>query len=371
MHVTPLVWTVTLVILVAVLLFDVLIIGRRPHEPSMKECSIFISIYIAGALLFTAFVAWFWRDHNGHVHAVEFFTGWLTEYSLSLDNLFIFLIIMQKMKVPRRYQQFALMVGIILALVFRGIFIALGAAIIARFAWVFFIFGAFLIYTAIGLVGDYRKHASGEAEEEGDNFAIRLAKKKFHFTDDFRGTKLAVKENGRRHMTPMFLVIVALGSTDILFALDSIPAIYGLTQQPYLVFAATVFALMGLRQLYFLIGGLVKKLVFLSLGLSVILAFIGVKLVIHALHHYHVIGFEIPMLLSLAVIVVTLIITAVASILYSRSHPEAVPTEEPAEAVSEGAGKLEALGSENSAAVETPGQPSEQPSVGTADLERN
>jgi len=311
MHVSDVTWIVTLVILIAVLLFDVLIIGRRPHEPSTKECSIAIGVYIVGALLFAVFVWWKW----GHIHAGEFLAGWLTEYSLSIDNLFIFLLIMASMRVPRQLQQYALMVGIVLALLLRGLFIALGAAVIARFAWVFFIFGAFLVYTAYGLVRDYIK---GEDEEEPkDNAAIRWVKRTFKFSDDFDGTKLRTKQNGVSLMTPMFLVIVALGSTDLLFALDSIPAIYGLTQQAYLVFATNVFALMGLRQLYFLIGGMLKKLVYLSIGLSVILAFIGVKLVLHALHHYNVITFEVPLALSLGVIVVTLAVTTVASLVKS------------------------------------------------------
>ena len=312
MHVTDIVWVVTLVVMIAVLLFDVLVIGRKPHEPTMKECALAISFYVAAALGFGVFVWFSW----GSEYAGEFIAGWLTEYSLSVDNLFIFLIIMASMKVPRQLQQFALMVGIILALIFRGIFIALGAAAINRFAWVFFIFGAFLVYTAFGLVKDYRKQ--DHEDDETDNFAMRQVKKRFKFTDEFQGTKLRVKVDGVRMMTPMFLVIVALGSTDLLFALDSIPAIFGLTQQAYLVFAANVFALMGLRQLYFLLGNMLKKLVYLSIGLAVILAFIGVKLVLHALHHYDIIAWEVPLSISLGVIVVTLIITTIASLI--KSH---------------------------------------------------
>jgi len=323
MHVSDVTWIVTLVILVAVLLFDVLVIGRRPHEPSTKECSIAIGVYVVGALLFALFVWYHWGYH----YAGEFISGWLTEYSLSIDNLFIFLLIMASMKVPRQLQQFALMVGIVVALLLRGIFIALGAAVIAAFAWVFFIFGAFLVYTAYTLVRDYVK---GKEEEAKDNAAIRWVKKTFKFSDDFDGTKLRTKQNGVSLMTPMFLVIIALGSTDLLFALDSIPAIYGLTQQAYLVFATNVFALMGLRQLYFLIGGMLKKLVYLSIGLSVILAFIGVKLVLHALFHYHVINFEVSLPLSLAVIVLTLAVTIVASLAKSASiHRKEGGTDEP------------------------------------------
>jgi len=321
MHVTDLVWIVTLVILVAVLLFDVFVIGRKPHEPTTKECAIILGVYVGLALLFALFVGWHW----GAVYGGEFIQGWLTEYSLSIDNLFVFLIIMTKMRVPRQLQQYALMVGIILALIFRGVFIALGAALIAEFAWVFFIFGAFLIYTAISLVKEY--FSKQEEAEPTDNFLIRFVKKKFHFSDEFHGTKLRVKHEGRHLMTPMFLVIVALGSTDLMFALDSIPAVYGQTQQAYLVFTVNVFALMGLRQLYFLIGGLLKRLVYLSIGLSVLLAFIGVKLVLHALHEYHVLGWEMPMWMSMGAIVVILAVTTVASLVKSSR----TPTEETSE----------------------------------------
>ncbi|MDR2930103.1 MAG: TerC/Alx family metal homeostasis membrane protein [Propionibacteriaceae bacterium] len=318
MHVSDVAWIVTLVALVLVLLFDVFVIGRKPHEPTTKECVAAISFYVAAALGFAVFVWYHW----GNQYAGEFVAGWLTEYSLSIDNLFIFLIIMAKMKVPRQLQQYALMVGIILALVFRGVFIALGAAVIERFAWVFFIFGAYLVYTAYGLVKDYLEQ---DVEEEvSDNFAIRFIKRRFRFADEFHGTKLRVKRDQTKMFTPMLLVIVALGSTDLLFALDSIPAIYGLTQQAYLVFTANVFALMGLRQLYFLIGGMLKKLVYLSIGLAVILAFIGVKLVLHALKHYHVIGFEVSLGLSLAVLVGTLVITTVASLIKSAHTPPSV-----------------------------------------------
>ncbi|MDR0487806.1 MAG: TerC family protein [Propionibacteriaceae bacterium] len=325
MVVSGLTWIVTMLILIAVLMFDVFFIGRKPHEPSTKECTIAISIYVTGALLFGVYIWYHW----GPQFAGEFIAGWLTEYSLSVDNLFIFLLIMAKLKVPRPLQQYALMIGIILALIFRGIFIALGAAVIERFAAVFFLFGAFLIYTAIDLVKDYVQQ--DQAEEATENFLMRWVKKKFNFADEYHGKKLRVKKDGHWIMTPMFLVIIALGSTDLLFALDSIPAIYGLTQQPYLVFTANVFALMGLRQLYFLIGGLLKKLVYLSIGLAVILAFIGVKLILHALHHFHVINWEVPLLVSLGVIVGALIITTIASLIKS-SHMQSDEIEEDPEA---------------------------------------
>jgi tellurite resistance protein TerC len=263
-----------------------------------------------------------WLFH-GSQYGVEFFAGWLTEYSLSVDNLFIFLIIMASFNVPKKYQQQALLVGIILALIFRGIFIALGAVAINQFSWVFYIFGAFLLYTAVNLA------RNTDHDDDADNFVIRFARSHLSLTDKWDGLKLYIRENGKRLMTPMFLVIVALGTTDLLFALDSIPAIYGLTQEPYLVFTANVFALMGLRQLYFLLGDLLKRLVYLSQGLAFILAFIGVKLVLHALHEnelpfinggQHVPVPEIPTLLSLGVIVVTLVITTAASLYKTRVH---------------------------------------------------
>jgi tellurite resistance protein TerC len=322
-------WLITVVVMIAILTVDVFIIGRRPHEPSMKEAGTAIGIFVGLAI---AFGIGIWIA-AGPRYAGEFFAGWLTEYSLSIDNLFIFVIIMGTLKVPRHLQQFALMIGIILALIFRAIFIAVGAAAIERFVWIFFIFGAFLIYTAVRLVLDYQTH--GDDDEAPDNPALRFIRKRFPSTEEYHGTKLFIVENGKRLITPMFIVIVALGSTDLLFALDSIPAIYGLTQEPYLVFTANVFALMGLRQLYFLIGGLLRRLVYLSLGLSVILAFIGVKLVLHALHEYHLADWapfdgEIPIWLSLTVILGTLLITTVASLVKSRQVEKSDPTFDPA-----------------------------------------
>jgi tellurite resistance protein TerC len=317
MHVTTEVWLTTIAIMALVFAVDLLVIGRRPHEPSMREAGIAIGAFSGLAVLFGLGV-WY---VSGPQFAAQFFAGWLTEYSLSVDNLFIFVLIMANLRVPRHLQQFALMVGIVLALIFRGIFIALGAAAIERFSWVFFLFGAFLIYTAVRLYLDYRQ--PDEEDEGTDNAVMRWVRKRFPSTSEFVGTKLVVVQDGRRLITPMLLVIVALGTTDLLFALDSIPAIYGLTQEPYLVFTANVFALMGLRQLYFLIGGLLQRLVYLSVGLAFILAFIGVKLVLHALHEYHwdaAIGIdaEIPIWLSLVVIIGTLAVTTVASLAKSR-----------------------------------------------------
>jgi tellurite resistance protein TerC len=322
-------WIITVVVMVTILAIDVLIIGRRPHEPSMKEAGLFIGIYVTLAVAF-GFGVW---AVAGARYAGEFFAGWITEYSLSVDNLFIFLVILTKLKVPRHLQQFALLVGIILALIFRGIFIAVGAAVINLFSWVFFVFGAFLIWTAVKLYLDYRKHEE-ETDELPDNAALRFVRHRFNATKDYRGTKLTVVENGKRLITPMLIVIVALGSTDLLFALDSIPAIYGLTQEAYLVFTANVFALMGLRQLYFLLGGLLRRLVYLSVGLSIILGFIGIKLILHALHSYHLADWapwdgEIPIWVSLTVIVVTLTITTVASLVKSKYDEDRLATRGP------------------------------------------
>jgi tellurite resistance protein TerC len=328
MHVTQFEWIITLGVTIAVLLFDVIVIGRRPHEPSKRETATYLTIYVGLAVVFGL---WVWLFH-GSQFGLEFFAGWLTEYSLSVDNLFIFLIIMASFNVPKIYQQQALLVGIILALVFRGIFIALGAVAINQFSWVFYVFGAFLVYTAINLARN-TKH-----DDDAENVVVRLARRHLKLTDRWEGLRLWVKDNGKRLVTPMFLVIVALGTTDLLFALDSIPAIYGLTEQPYLVFTANVFALMGLRQLYFLLADLLRRLVYLSRGLAFILAFIGVKLVLHALHENklpfinggeHVPVPQIPTLLSLGVIIVTLLTTTVASLYKTRVNDVKKDAENP------------------------------------------
>ncbi|HYH34136.1 MAG TPA: TerC family protein [Nocardioides sp.] len=307
MEVSTLEWGITLAVTIGVLIFDVIVIARDPHEPTLKECTAALSIYVGAAL---AFGAWVWIFH-GQDFGIEFYTGWLVEYSLSVDNLFVFIVLMAALKVPRKYQQEALMIGIILALVFRGIFIAVGYQLIERFSWVFYVFGAFLIYTAVGLVRSYR---SQEDEHPEDNRLVKFAQSHLNVGEEYRGVKLWWKENGVRVVSPMLIVIIALGLTDIMFALDSIPAIFGITQEPYLVLTANIFALMGLRQLYFLLGGLLQRLVYLSLGLAFILAWIGVKLIIHAAHEAHLVGFEVPTLMSLGVILVTLAVTAVASL---------------------------------------------------------
>jgi TerC family integral membrane protein len=318
LHVSVLEWIVTFVATTAVLLFDLAVMARRSGEPTMRRCAVALAMYVGLAVCFGI---WTWHWH-GQQFALEFFAGWLTEYSLSVDNLFIFVIIMASFNVPKIYQRQALFVGIVTALVFRGIFIALGAAAIQRFSWVFYLFGAFLVYTAIRLARGVEHQADME------NAAVRFARNHLNGTDRWDGLKLFIKVGSERLMTPMFLVILALGAADLIFALDSIPAIYGLTREPYLVFAANVFALMGLRQLYFLLGGLLKRLVYLSKGLAVILLFIGMKLMLHALRENnvpfinggeHVAVPEVPTLLSLAIIVVTLIVTAAASLYMTRT----------------------------------------------------
>ena len=311
----------TFVGLTVLLLADLAIVARRPHEPSVKEAGAWVTFYIALALLFGLVLLAF----TDGTFATEFYAGWLTEYSLSVDNLFVFVIIMARFQVPRHLQQEALMVGIIIALVLRGIFILLGAAIIESFIWVFYLFGAFLVYTAINLV----RHRD-EDEDYEENAFIRRMRKVLPMTEDYRGAKVRVTENGKKLWTPMIIVFLALGTTDLLFALDSIPAIFGLTREPFIVFTANVFALMGLRQLYFLLGGLLKRLVYLSLGLAVILAFIGVKLILEAVHEnqYPFMGEReplesvpaIPTWLSLTVIVGVLIAATVASLLKTRGQ---------------------------------------------------
>jgi tellurite resistance protein TerC len=320
MHVTPLVWWLTIGLTSALLIFDVVVVGRRAHEPSRREVTTALVGFIGLAVAFGIGV---WVV-AGHQYGTEFFAGWLTEYSLSVDNLFIFLIIMAKFGVPRAYQQSALLVGIVLALVMRGIFIAVGAAAINNFSWVFYLFGLFLVYTAVKLA----KEGAEDEDEYEQSKLITWVEKRLPATSEWNGTKSFVKVNGKRLITPMFVVIVALGTTDLLFALDSIPAIYGLTSEPYLVLTANIFALMGLRQLYFLIGGLLERLIYLSYGLAFLLGFIGLKLILHAMHENelafinggHHVGWapDIPIWLSLVVIIGTLVITTVVSLIASR-----------------------------------------------------
>ncbi|HET9876723.1 MAG TPA: TerC/Alx family metal homeostasis membrane protein [Mycobacterium sp.] len=317
MHLSLLEWIVTLTVTISVLLFDIVVIARRPHDPTMRECALALSVYI---LLAVAFGIWVWFGH-GSRYGMQFFAGWLTEYSLSVDNLFVFILIIASFNVPKRYRQEVLFVGILLALVFRGTLITLGGVAVQHLSWVFYLLGVFIIYAG------FRMGLSGEPDSDGDNAVVRFARAHLNTTDRWDGLKLYTNDGGKRTMTPMFLVVLALASTDLMFALDSIPAVYGLTREPYLVFAANVFALMGLRQLYFLLGGLLKRLAYLAYGLTLILLFIGVKLILQALRSNELSfvnggkPFDVPKIstsVSLAVIVVTLVVATVASLYKTR-----------------------------------------------------
>ncbi|MEV6755471.1 TerC family protein [Streptomyces sp. NPDC051214] len=308
-------WVLTILGLIALIAVD-FFIGRKPHDVSIKEAGIWTVVWIVLAALFgVGLLIW-----GGGQPAGEFFAGFITEKSLSVDNLFVFILIMAKFSVPTHLQQRVLLFGVLIALVLRAIFIAAGAAVIANFSWVFYIFGAFLIYTAWKLIQEAR--ADDDEEEWEENRLLKAAEKRFGVADQYHGTKLFIKKNGKKIMTPLMIVMLAIGTTDILFAMDSIPAIFGLTQDPYIVFTANAFALMGLRQLYFLIGGLLKKLVHLSYGLSVILGFIGVKLVLHALHENGVHVPEISIPVSLGVICGVLVITTITSLIASKKQAE-------------------------------------------------
>ncbi len=327
-------WTATIAVVAIMLAFDLFVVGRRPHQPSMRESAGWVVFYVGAAIVFGLVIL----ALHGARFAGEFYAGWLTEYSLSIDNLFVFVIIMSRFSVPAVYQQRVLTVGIVLALIMRGVFIGLGAAVIAEFSWVFYIFGGFLIYTAVHLVTQGTSHDSNYQ----DNPALRLMRRVLPTTPLYHGAALTVLVKGRRLFTPMLVVMAAIGTTDLLFAFDSIPAIFGLTKEPFLVFAANAFALLGLRQLYFLIGGLLNRLVYLSYGLAVVLGFIGVKLVLEALHTNNLpflnggdaFGWapEIPIWLSLVVIVVTLLLTTGLSLAKgrrdrrARALPPDVPT---------------------------------------------
>ena len=269
------VWGITIAVIAGLLMFDFFFHVRQAHEPTLREAAIWSAIYVGLALAFGVLVFVF----GGAQMGAEYFSGWVTEKALSVDNLFVFLVIIGSFAVPRADQQKVLLFGIVFALIARSGFIFLGKAIIENFSWAFYFFGLILLLTAGKLLAPEK-----EGDDEANNFIIRLAKKYMRTTDHYDGDKLFTIENGRRVLTPMLLVMVAIGGTDVLFALDSVPAIYGLTTNVYVVFTATAFSLMGLRQLYFLIDGLLDRLIYLKYGLSLILAFIGVKLVLEALH---------------------------------------------------------------------------------------
>jgi tellurite resistance protein TerC len=312
-------WAATLALYAALFLLDLAVVGRRPHLPSMAECLRWLGFYVGLAVLFGV-VLWYYTSHE---LAVQFYAGWITEYSLSVDNLFVFILIMSRFYVPRHLQQAVLLWGILIALALRAVFILLGAAVITRFSWAFYLFGLFLVYTAVKLAA----HGRDDDEEYHESALIRYVGRVVRTTPEFAGTRFRVRLEGAWVWTPMLIVLLALGTTDLLFALDSIPAIFGLTKVAYIVLAANVFALLGLRQLYFLLGGLLERLVYLSIGLAVVLGFIGIKLILEAMHTNAVPfvnggePFDVPVpstLGSLLFIVVVLAVTTLASLGRSR-----------------------------------------------------
>ncbi|WP_278103685.1 TerC family protein [Microbacterium proteolyticum] len=322
MGVTPLIWIITIAVTIAFFVFEFFAHVRKAHEPTIGESARWSAFYIGLALLFGVGIG----VVSGWTYGGEYFAGYLTEKALSIDNLFVFLIIMTGFAVPKKYQQKVLMIGIVIALIMRGAFIAVGAALIENFSWIFYIFGALLLFLA------YRQAFShGESDPANGRF-MRFVRRVLPVSEEYNGDKLTVQKDGKRFVTPMLLVIVAIGFIDLVFAIDSIPAIYGLTNEAYIVFTANAFALMGLRQLYFLIGGLLERLVYLSQGLAVILAFIGVKLVFHALH-VNELPFinggepllwvpEIPIWLSLLFIAATVAVATIASLAKTRRDDE-------------------------------------------------
>lgn len=314
MEVAAVVWWLTIVGIMGLLLFDYLVHVRTAHVPTLREAAVWSAGYVGVALLFGVGVLIF----GGIEMGTQYFAGWVTEKALSVDNLFVFLVVLASFKVPRADQQKVLLFGIVFSLIARTGFIFLGAALITLFAWVFYLFGLILLITAGRLI-----KPTEDDSRSADNVVVRLARRFLRTSSNYDGDKLFTVENGRRVLTPMLLVMIALGGTDLLFALDSIPAIFGLTQNVYVVFTATAFSLLGLRQLYFLLDGLLNRLVYLAYGLAAILGFIGVKLILHALHENSVPFInhgnpvdvaEISTGLSLVVIFSVLVVTVVASL---------------------------------------------------------
>ena len=311
------VWLATVGGFAVVVAFDFWLVARNPRDPSFRESLLWVLGYVSLAVVFGLGVTLF----AGGRYGGEFFAGWITEYSLSVDNLFVFVLIMSRFSVPRRYRQKVLLVGIVIALALRAVFILAGASAIARFDWLFYVFGAFLVFTAWKLLGE--SSGSGEAEFT-ENAALRVVRRVVPTSEGYHGAAITARVNGRRVVTPMLIVMIAVGTTDLLFAVDSIPAIFGLTKEPYLVFTANAFALMGLRQLFFLVGGLLDRLIYLSKGLAFVLAFIGLKLIFEALHHHGVSWApEVPIAVSLGVIVATLLVTTIASLIGTRRREAA------------------------------------------------
>lgn len=327
MHVPLYIWLITSAVILGFFIFDFVSHVRTPHEPTMKESGGWALFYMSMACVFGGLVWWLWDSE----HALQFFTGYITELSLSVDNLFVFALIMGSFKIPRAYQQKVLLIGIVMALVFRLIFILLGAVIISAWAWVFYIFAAFLIYTAVKLL--YDEVTDQPETDPNDMFVVKTLRKVIPVTKSYHGDSLFSKtEAGKKAVTPLFVALLSIGFIDVMFAFDSIPAIFGITQESFLVFTANAFALLGLRQLYFLLNGLLDKLVYLPYGLAIILGFIGVKLLLHALHENNLPfinggeGLNVPevgTVASLLVIVGTLVVTAVASLFKDKADIKA------------------------------------------------
>lgn len=334
MNVSLLIWTITIVVTIAFFVFEFFAHVRVPHEPSIRESARWSAFYIGLALIFGVGIG----IVSGWNFGGEYFAGYLTEKALSIDNLFVFLLVMTAFAVPRAYQQKVLLIGIALALVMRGIFIAVGATLIANFSWIFYLFGALLLLLA------YRQAYAHNESNPANGRLMRFVRRHLSVTDEYHGDKLTVLKDGRRFVTPMLLVLVAIAFVDLIFAVDSIPAIFGLTDEAYIVFTANAFALMGLRQLYFLIGGLLQRLVYLAQGLAVILAFIGVKLVLHALKVNELPfinggqsvpwAFDIPIWFSLVFIGTTVAVATVASLVKTKGQrgPVTEAVDEPAAA---------------------------------------
>ena len=327
MVVHPWAWGILALVAIGLVALDFLGHARRPHPPTAAEAARWTLFYVGLAAIFGVGI---WLT-NGWVYAQEFYAGWAMEWSLSVDNLFVFILILKAFRVPRENQQEALLFGIVIALLLRLVFILLGAALVARFSWVFFIFGVWLLWTAFSQVKETAT-GGGENEEYEENAFIRVVRRVLPITDGFIGDRMLYRHGGRTYLTPLFVVVLALGSADLMFAFDSIPAIFGITSQAFLVFACNVFALMGLRQLFFLVDALLGKLVYLGYGLGVILSFIGIKLILEALHANKLPFInggrgvewapEISVSVSLGVIVVTLMITVIASLVRSAMDEE-------------------------------------------------
>ena len=315
MDVSVLVWAATIGLITLLLIIDLFTVSAKPHEVKLKEAAGWSIFYIGVAVAFGIWVFQRFGSQSGN----EFFAAYLVEKALSVDNLFVFVIILAQFAVPSIYHQRILLIGVMLALVLRGIFIALGAVALSAFSFTFVIFGAILIWTGVGLFRHW-----DEDPEPGDNAIVTRLRKRITMVDEFHGSKLFIRQNGRRLATPMFLVLIAIGSTDLLFALDSIPVTFGVTSESFLVFAANAFALLGLRALYFLVKGLLDRLIYLSLGLSFILIFIGTKLIMTFLHEeFHSVP-KISTGIGLSVIGEILIISTIASLIKSKSDPTAV-----------------------------------------------